>query len=126
MRLPRGSARSSSGTGRRRWPIPPAHSMGPTNRSATGSSTTWEAPTPPASGGSNGPGGKLEGYYFVVGEDEIVELIEMPDDVSMEAITMAVLASGAVRSVQTSTLLTAEEAMEAMRRAGSLGYRPPE
>ncbi len=71
-------------------------------------------------------GGKLEGYYFVVGEDEIVELIEMPDDVSMEAITMAVLASGAVRSVQTSTLLTAEEAMEAMRRAGSLGYRPPD
>ena len=32
-------------------------------------------------------GGKLEGYYFVVGENEIVELIEMPDEVSMEAIT---------------------------------------
>ena len=70
-------------------------------------------------------GGKLEGYYFVVGENEIVELIEMPDDVSMEAITMAILASGAVESIKTSTLLTAEEAIEAMRRAGNVGYRPP-
>ncbi|MCH8061598.1 MAG: GYD domain-containing protein [Chloroflexi bacterium] len=70
-------------------------------------------------------GGKLEGYYFVVGENEIVELVDMPDDVSMEAITMAILASGAAKSVKTSTLLTAEEAMEAMRRAGDVGYRPP-
>ena len=45
-------------------------------------------------------GGKLEGYYFVVGENEIVELLEMPDDVSMEAITMAILASGAVKSIK--------------------------
>ncbi len=70
-------------------------------------------------------GGKLEGYYFVVGENEIVELLEMPDDVSMEAITMAILASGAGKSIKTSTLLTAEEAMEAMRRASNVGYRPP-
>ena len=71
-------------------------------------------------------GGKLEGYYFVVGENEIVELIEMPDDVSMEALTMAILASGAVSSIKTSTLLTAEEALEAMRRAGKVGYHPPD
>ncbi len=70
-------------------------------------------------------GGKLEGYYFVVGENEIVEIIDMPDDVSMEAITIAILASGAVISIKASTLLTAEEAMEAMRRAGDVGYRPP-
>ena len=70
-------------------------------------------------------GGKLEGYYFVVGENEIVEIIEMPDDVSMEAITMAILASGAAKSIKTSTLLTAEEALEAMRRADNVGYRPP-
>ena len=70
-------------------------------------------------------GGKLEGYYFVVGENEIVEIIDMPDDVSMEAITIAILASGAVISIKASTLLTSEEAMEAMRRAGDVGYRPP-
>ena len=71
-------------------------------------------------------GGKLEGYYFVVGENEIVELIEMPDEVSMEAITLAILATGAVKSIKTSSLLTAEEAMESMRRAGNVGYRPPD
>ena len=70
-------------------------------------------------------GGKLDGFYFVVGDNEIVEILDMPDDVSMEAITIAILASGAVKSIKASTLLTAEEAIEAMQRAGNVGYRPP-
>ena len=44
----------------------------------------------------------------------------------MEAITLAILATGAVNSIKTSSLLTAEEAMETMRRAGNVGFRPPD
>ena len=50
---------------------------------------------------------------------------ETAADVSMRAVTIAILASGAVKSIKTSTLLTAEEAMGAMQRAGNVGYRPP-
>lgn len=67
-------------------------------------------------------GGKLEGFYFVLGENEIVEILDMPNDISMEDITIAIFASGAVESIKASTLLTAEEAM---RRASKVGYRPP-
>ncbi len=50
---------------------------------------------------------------------------ETAPDVSMQAVTIAILASGAGKSIKASTLLTAEEALEAMRRAGNVGYRPP-
>ena len=34
-------------------------------------------------------------------------------------------AGGAVRAVKTTPLMTTEEAMEAMRKASGVGYRPP-
>ncbi|MFQ5878934.1 MAG: GYD domain-containing protein [Dehalococcoidia bacterium] len=72
-----------------------------------------------------GMGGHLEAYYFAFGEHDAYVLVEMPDNVSAAAIAMAVGASGALKSYQTTVLMTAEEAMEAMRKAGGVGYRPP-
>ena len=70
-------------------------------------------------------GGSLEEYYFAVGQTTIYTLAEMPDEVSVEAMTMAVLAGGAVASIKVTAILTAAEAIEAMERAGEGGYRPP-
>jgi len=45
--------------------------------------------------------------------------------VSAAAFSMAAAAGGAVKAVKTTPLMSMEEAIEAMRKAGGAGYRPP-
>jgi hypothetical protein len=52
-------------------------------------------------------------------------LAQIPNEVSVEALTMATLAGGAVTSVKSTAILTAAEAVEAMQKASTLGYQPP-
>ena len=70
-------------------------------------------------------GGRLEAYYFAFGEDDAYVLAELPDNVSAAALAMAVTASGVAKSFSTTVLMTAEEAMEAMSKAGGVAYQPP-
>jgi uncharacterized protein with GYD domain len=70
-------------------------------------------------------GGSLEEYYVAAGENTVYVLCELPDLANLEAITMVVLAGGAVKSVKTTGLLTAQEAIDVMKKAGDLVYRPP-
>ena len=43
----------------------------------------------------------------------------------MVAISMAVTAGGGLRDFKTTALISMEEAVEAMRKAGTLDYQPP-
>jgi uncharacterized protein with GYD domain len=70
-------------------------------------------------------GGTLEGYYVAVGQSTVYVLAQIPNEVSVEALTMATLAGGAVTSVKSTAILTAAEAVEAMQKASTLGYQPP-
>ena len=70
-------------------------------------------------------GGKLESIYFAFGEYDAMLIVELPDNVAMAAISMAVGASGAFRSFKTTVLISMDEAVEAMRKAGTISYRPP-
>ena len=70
-------------------------------------------------------GGKLEAYYFTFGDYDGVAIAEVPDNVTMAAISMAVTASGAFKAFKTTVLISMEEAVEAMRKAGTLPYQPP-
>lgn len=70
-------------------------------------------------------GGKLESFDFAFGEFDIVSIVELPDNVSMAAISMAIGAGGAIGSFKTTVLIPMDEAVEAMRKAGTIGYRPP-
>ncbi len=72
-----------------------------------------------------GLGGKLESFDYALGDYDAVLIAELPDNVSMVAISMAVGASGAIRSLKTTVLIPVNEAVEAMRKAGTAGYRPP-
>ena len=72
-----------------------------------------------------GLGGKLESFDYALGDYDAVLIAELPDNVSMVAISMAVGASGAIRSLKTTVLIPVNEAVEAMRKAGTVGYRPP-
>ncbi len=72
-----------------------------------------------------GLGGKLDAFYFAFGDDDVVVLAEVPDNVSAAALAIAVTSSGSLKSYRTTVLMTPQEAMEAMRKATSAGYRPP-
>jgi len=70
-------------------------------------------------------GGKLLSMYMAFGEYDVVGIAEMPDNVSAAAFSMAVAAGGSVRTVKTTPLMTIQEGIEAFRKAGQAGYRPP-
>jgi len=69
-------------------------------------------------------GGKLLHGWFAFGDYDVVAITEMPDNVSAAAIAIAFAAGGACKSVQTTPLLTQQEALAALRKAGESGYRP--
>ena len=70
-------------------------------------------------------GGKLHGFWYAFGTYDGYNLWEAPDNVSMAAVALAISAGGALSSLETTVLLTVEETIEALGRAGSIGYRQP-
>ncbi len=67
-------------------------------------------------------GGKLEAYYFALGEYDVVVIVDLPDTVSATAMALAASSSGLVRT-KTTVLLTVEETDKALQK--KVGYRPP-
>jgi uncharacterized protein with GYD domain len=72
-----------------------------------------------------GQGGRILGAYYAFGEYDLVLILEAPDNVSMSALALAAAAGGAIKASKTTVLLSIEEGIEAMGRAGGAGYRPP-
>ena len=65
-----------------------------------------------------GIGGRLHYYFFCFGEYDIVLIYELPDNLSSASLSMVLTSSGSVTEVETTPLLTMEEAIDAMGRAG--------
>ena len=70
-------------------------------------------------------GGRLHGFWYAFGTHDGYTLWEAPDNVSMAAVALALSAGGAISSLETTVLLTVEETIEALRKAGQVKYRPP-
>jgi len=70
-------------------------------------------------------GGKLHGFWYAFGEHDAYSVYEAPDNVAMAANALAISAGGALGSLATVVLLSVEEAMAAMKKAGSIKYRRP-
>ena len=70
-------------------------------------------------------GGKLHGFWYAFGEHDGYNLWEAPDNVSMAAVAIAIGGGGALSSLETTVLLTVEETLDALDKAGQLRYRPP-
>ena len=70
-------------------------------------------------------GGKLHGFWYGFGAHDGYTLWEAPDNVSMASVVLALSAGGALSSLETTVLLTVEETLEALRKAGEVGYRAP-
>ncbi len=69
-----------------------------------------------------GMGGTLEGFYYAFGDNDLYVILDMPDNVSATAVSLAVNASGAVK-VKITVLLTPEEVDQATKK--TVDYRPP-
>jgi len=71
--------------------------------------------------------GTLESLYYAFGQSDIVGIGDFKSPEDAAAFGIAVTAGGAVKSFQTTPLLTIEQGMKAMKRAASAGgtYKAP-
>ena len=67
-------------------------------------------------------GGKVEAFYFTFGKSDAVVLVDLPDNVTAAALSLAINASGAV-TTNTTVLLTPAEIDEAVKK--SVPYHAP-
>jgi uncharacterized protein with GYD domain len=69
-----------------------------------------------------GLGGKIEGFYYALGEYDAFVIADLPDNVAATALGVAVSAAGLART-RTIALLTVEETDRALEK--STNYRAP-
>lgn len=61
-------------------------------------------------------GGTVEAFYFTFGKNDVVAIVDAPDNVSIAAVSLAIAAGGGFRG-QTTVILTPEEADRAAKKA---------
>jgi uncharacterized protein with GYD domain len=69
-------------------------------------------------------GGKLVRIWLAFGDYDVMVIVELPDNVSAAALALAVAGSGTGKSVKTTPLLSVEEGVAALKKAGTSGYKP--
>lgn len=70
-------------------------------------------------------GGKLESFYWCLGEDDFLAIFEAPDDIAAAAVAVAVGSSGALRNARTIRLITMDEGQKLLQKAKAAKYHPP-
>jgi uncharacterized protein with GYD domain len=70
-------------------------------------------------------GGKMHAFYGCFGEWDVVAMLELPGSVAALTASMTIGSAGHIRAFKTTPLVTTGELMDAMKRAGSIGYTAP-
>lgn len=70
-------------------------------------------------------GGRIISFYYAFGKDDVVLIVNMPDNKSVAALAIAAAAGGALTHINTTPLMTVNEAMSAMRLSKKAKYSPP-
>jgi uncharacterized protein with GYD domain len=70
-------------------------------------------------------GGTILHGWFAFGDYDLVAVLEMPSNVEAAAFSVAASAGGALKSIKTTPLLSLEEGLEALKKAGTSGYKAP-
>ena len=74
----------------------------------------------------NSLGFEIEHYWFGVGESTIYIVFKTPDnDVDVQALVMAVCASGIVNTMKAVRIIDAAEGKKAAEKASAIIYSPP-
>ena len=80
--------------------------------------------TPVIAKAAKGLGGKLVGTWLSFGDYDVVLIIEMPDNVSAAALALAAAAGGSLKSIKTTPLMSLEDGIAALKKAGTSSYKP--
>ncbi len=67
-------------------------------------------------------GGKIEAFYYAFGEDDVIAILDLPDNVTATRLDVTIGAAGLVRT-KTTVLLTVEETDQALQEG--IDYRAP-
>ena len=72
-------------------------------------------------------GGKLDQVFWSFGEDDFLVIVDVPDDLSVAAASVAAGSSGSLRNVRTIRLITQEEGRKMLEKAkqAKAAYAPP-
>ena len=70
-------------------------------------------------------GGKLHGFWYAFGAHDGYNLWEAPDNVSIAAVALAIGSGGAVHSLETIVLMSVDDTLDALRKAGQIQYQKP-
>ena len=70
-------------------------------------------------------GGSVVDGWLTFGDYDVLVICRLPDNVSATALSIAISAGGAVKSVKTTPLVTFDEGLEALKKAKEAGYAPP-
>lgn len=69
-------------------------------------------------------GVKIETSYMCFGEYDFFLVVDAPDDVTVAGLAIDFAAGGALRTIKTTPLLTWEDGVAAMKKAGQIPYEP--
>jgi len=70
-------------------------------------------------------GCKLLQGYLAFGEDDLVIIVESPDNTTAAAMLIKVASSGAISNISTTVLIDPEDGVDALKKAGDFNYTPP-
>ncbi len=70
-------------------------------------------------------GGTLDSFDYCLGDYDAVIRYTAPDDTTAAAIALAVIGAGHMQAYKTTKLLSPDEFMQAMQKAGGVSYQPP-
>ena len=71
-------------------------------------------------------GGQLHSLFFAFGEYDVVAILDLPDNKAAAALALGIGATGALSKYRTTVLMTQDEAIDAMHKAGDISYIPPQ
>ena len=70
-------------------------------------------------------GGKLHGFWYALGEFDGITLWEAPSRVALASALVAIAAAAVTSKLETTVLLSVDEAMEAMNQSAHVHHRTP-
>ena len=70
-------------------------------------------------------GGRLEEFYLSFGDFDVVCIVDLPDNTSAAAVSIAASAGRGLRAIATTPLLSVTEGIGALQQAQALGYEAP-
>lgn len=71
-------------------------------------------------------GGKIDDAFLSFGDFDVVGILDLPDNLTAAALSMALMAGGGIKNIKTTPMLTWENGVKAMIKAKKASYKPPD